>query len=277
MKSLKNSFILFFIFVLFFISILSWNHSYISKQIVSLNEELVGIKELQVKLLEMRRAEKDFFLRKDDKYKEKLLNIYKLNKDNFSNVKLGAFLETYIKNFLQISDKMKEIGYSQDEGLKKIFRDYVHTLEDEFKKYKNDSFLVKVLQLRRYEKDFLLRLDIKYVKRHQAIISDLEGSINLDNYNNIFLKLVENMKVIGLDQNSGLRLKMRDSAHDIENKLNDYIQTATPAVEEKINHLTNKQQVLYFIFIFFLLSSLILFLKPINKAFFLFKTFFTDF
>jgi len=284
MKSLKKHFLFIFFFIVLSISILAFNSNNFSIEIESYNNKLTSMKELQIDLLQMRRAEKDFFLRKDVKYINKLLSIHKLKKDHFKRINLNSVLNIYIDTFIQISNKMQIIGLSQKDGLKKKFRNYAHTLEYNFKNDKHIDHLVNILQLRRYEKDFLLRLDEKYLIKHKNILEKLkklhdtdEYLSSLNNYSFTYIELVKEMKIIGLNEKSGLRAKMRESAHNLENDLAIYVKDTTLSIKNNIADLKYKQTILYIFFLIFISILLIFILKPIYNAFLLFKSFFTNF
>lgn len=98
-----------------------------------------------------------------------------------------------------------------------------------------------MLQCRRNEKDFLMRLDEKYIKRHGATLQKLETVLDemeekhnemtfeiissedikatqsaVASYREGFGKTAEAWKTKGLDHESGLRGKMRSAVHDVE-------------------------------------------------------------
>jgi methyl-accepting chemotaxis protein len=103
-----------------------------------------------------------------------------------------------------------------------------------------------MLQCRRHEKDFLLRLDNKYVEKHAdamaELLSEAESIQNLTSeagmseqsaaagqvveyakeYGEAFQQLVATWERCGLDEESGLQGRFRDSVHDLEEKLGQY-------------------------------------------------------
>ncbi len=99
-----------------------------------------------------------------------------------------------------------------------------------------------ILMLRRNEKDFLARLNLKYQKKFKQnfdyLIDDIEQvkknshmlGLNYENklaklsqyinaYNASFKSIVSINQTIGLDHNSGLRGKLRTAVHDVEDTL----------------------------------------------------------
>ncbi|PLY03433.1 MAG: hypothetical protein C0623_01500, partial [Desulfuromonas sp.] len=106
----------------------------------------------------------------------------------------------------------------------------------------SDELVADVLQVRRREKDFLARLDMKYpdmVYKHIDEAKNVAGMIidldvdpevvslsrdvqqNLDNYKSGFRSAVEAYVAIGLTEKDGLRGAFRDAAHGVEKVLTD--------------------------------------------------------
>lgn len=100
-----------------------------------------------------------------------------------------------------------------------------------------------LLTARRNEKDFLLRNDPKYIQRHEQTIQKIDASISalqsridhegmqnelllvkseLDHYVTSFKKVVTLSQDIGLTEKDGLRGKLRDAVHKIEEKITSF-------------------------------------------------------
>ncbi|WP_420004663.1 methyl-accepting chemotaxis protein [Arenibacterium sp. LLYu02] len=103
---------------------------------------------------------------------------------------------------------------------------------------------VDFLQARRAEKDFLLRLDEKYVDRHRAVIAELTAHLDsarkqsteivelsdkqdaldslqtaITSYAESFLAVVETHRALGLDETQGLQGHLRNAVHQVEESL----------------------------------------------------------
>ncbi|MBR9899630.1 MAG: HAMP domain-containing protein [Rhodospirillales bacterium] len=129
--------------------------------------------------LNARRREKDFLLRKDEKYVAQhadvvasvIAGLEQLSREP----SLGAFdaqisqIETafanYTAKFATVVELQRDIGLNEEEGLLGRLRGSVHNVEEALKKYNADNLTVIMLMMRRHEKDFLARLDPKYVGR----------------------------------------------------------------------------------------------------------------
>ncbi len=71
----------------------------------------------------------------------------------------------YDAKFAVVVGLQREIGLNEEEGLLGRLRSSVHNVEEALKKYNADNLTVIMLMMRRHEKDFLARLDPKYVGR----------------------------------------------------------------------------------------------------------------
>lgn len=101
-----------------------------------------------------------------------------------------------------------------------------------------DEIEIGILQERRNEKDFLARKKLKYLKKFDVTMQKLEQDIKkvgtlfnanslpdeelkslekyVQVYKNKFHTIAEQIKKIGLDENSGLRGELRDAVHEAE-------------------------------------------------------------
>ena len=139
----------------------------------------------EVLMLQCRRSEKDFLLRLDEKYLAKLQeNAKKLIAEAQALTLLGAsaaneslsgnasaverLAREYSEHFSQLVAAWKARGLDHESGLQGKFRTVVHELEDALKQYEEPSLQVALLQIRRAEKDYLLRLIPKYVEKTHA-------------------------------------------------------------------------------------------------------------
>lgn len=231
----------------------------------SVNEKLVET-QLKVNLLEttklnMRRAEKDFLLYKDASYvtefnngmsKFKELNQSLINREEDPTVKgnldrLDFLMNGYAKAFNDLSNQQKMIGLNYESGLYGQLRDAVHKAESEIKGVDDKELMVLMLQMRRAEKDFMLRYDIKYMESFEKAWGDYSEKLKSsdlasaelrevsENYHKTFVNLVQNMKTLGLNDNEG----MLDAMLDLVLETNDLFKT----IEDKIeNNLSSEKE-----------------------------------
>jgi len=133
-------------------------------------------------LLHARRAEKDFLLRRLDKYIDKhaaimarahdLLNLVEsqgrilgMSKDLEGVAVADALMTKYQETFAELVKLNRAVGLTPSEGFEGELRKTVHELEGQIKELGNSDLMAAMLMMRRHEKDFLLRNATKYVDR----------------------------------------------------------------------------------------------------------------
>jgi len=124
-------------------------------------------------MLQCRRNEKDFLLRKDKKYSDKLeKNIEKLVQEvkglealaqdskNTELVKKAesilSYTDQYLASFQGVVETYEIKGLDHNSGLQGKFRDAAHKLADDIKAAGNKDAYILLLELRKHEKDYLL-------------------------------------------------------------------------------------------------------------------------
>jgi methyl-accepting chemotaxis protein len=244
-----------FVVLSFFMYKFMWETHHFGK----IEAEIVTMKS---DMLTLRKNEKDFILRKDIKYKKKYEKNYnKFVKDlknlaihlkdkNIDNSKVKDLLiilkryKEYMFKYIQVQ---QIIGLDEKKGLYSSLRTSVHNIQDIAKKSKNSKLLVKVYDLRKEEKDFMLRRDLKYVNRYKSKINKLinsslaQGEIKkyLESYKKDFLALIEAEVKMGLSYEDGLQATLRRTIQKTELLLKNISKTIEKTVEVKIKNLIN--------------------------------------
>ncbi len=187
-----------------------------------------------------------FLIRQDTKYNDEFNKNYSEIERSISSLQkilrslempidtlnsLSTELKNCSENFKKLVEISKVKGLNENQGLQGKFRDAVHSFEDQLKK-KNDSLLYKdVLMLRRHEKDFMLRNNLKYIgkfdKHVEVLRKNLSNNSNfldsekenlvvlLDSYIKTFKDLVDMNVKIGLNENQGLLNDLTVSINNI--------------------------------------------------------------
>lgn len=214
--------------------------------------------------------EKEFVITKDEfaaeqfhefsNYNDDLIKKMKETKFDFSaEVDWPTLEKTYVsykESFKEIARHTKIEGDSKD-GLRGELRSYAHDIEEHIKNYNlGDSFMVSLLTLRRYEKDFLLRRTEKYlklamvesqrikdelVKRNfkKYIVDDFNKSI--DGYVSTFKKLYDNQ----LELNRHMKLSQEYAGKTIV-LIDGVVNLVDKRIEEKVAGIKVKEnQVTY--------------------------------
>ncbi|HGY5237496.1 TPA: methyl-accepting chemotaxis protein [Aeromonas salmonicida subsp. pectinolytica] len=198
---------------------------------------------LEIAMLNLRRAEKDFLIRKDltfvERFNKELADFHALNRtlstdDNISVVhgelaRLDQQMGLYGKAFNDLVAQQQTIGLGPEDGLYGRLRAAVHQVEEGLKQLDQQGLLVTMLQLRRAEKDFMLRSDIQYLERFQTLHKSFQDNLAAlpeadrgkleqasQHYRQDFVALVQGMQVLGLKEDEGLRNQMRDLVHQTE-------------------------------------------------------------
>ncbi|MGY4041286.1 methyl-accepting chemotaxis protein [Aeromonas hydrophila] len=208
-----------------------------------LTEAQRNVDGLEIAMLNLRRAEKDFLIRKDPafvtRFNEVLANFHQLNQtlgqdDNLSAVqgeltRLDQQMGAYGKAFNDLVAQQQIIGLGPEDGLYGRLRTAVHQVEEGLKQLDEQGLLITMLQLRRAEKDFMLRSDIQYLERFQTLHKDFQQRLATlpeadrgkleqasEQYQQDFVALVQGMQVLGLSEDEGLRNEMRGLVHQTE-------------------------------------------------------------
>ena len=155
------------------------------------------VQDVNASALNMRRAEKDFFLRKDKKYVErykqyvhemqeslKKVSHYTTDKIMLKDMKdVQTLSEKHDAQFTFVKDLLIEIGLTENDGLEGKLRKNIKSLEGTLKNLSNNQeLLIKTLMMRRHEKDFMLRKDDKYEKRILERSNEFKALLAKANY-----------------------------------------------------------------------------------------------
>jgi methyl-accepting chemotaxis protein len=136
---------------------------------------------IQVGMLQERRHEKDFLLRRDQKYAgqhdavaaqlrrdvvQLASQVEAAGLDTGDTKRLPSLLDAYTARFGELVALNRTLGLTHEDGQQGELRKAVHALEEMLSgSSSNDALKVMLLSMRRHEKDFMLRLDKKYVDK----------------------------------------------------------------------------------------------------------------
>jgi len=223
---------------------------------------------IEAEVLQLRRNEKDFLARKDPKYLDKFNKVYGVLVsdvnfiDNYFdsidlNVpevgRLKGILKEYQDLFAQVVAAQKEIGLHPKDALYGELRSAVHGVESLLGD-KDYQLLSNMLQLRRNEKDFMLRLDDKYFDKWRSnadkFITDVRASeldattkseveTNIGIYQSAFANLVEAQRKLGYDSNNGLQGDMRAAVHKVDKDLAQLLKVSRQTVEDHSDFISS--------------------------------------
>ena len=258
------------------------------------------IEKLQSDMLMLRRNEKDFILRKDLKYKQKfekninvLINDIRylkkhLQSQNIENNKLtlfSKFVLEYKNDFYDFVKNQEEIGLHPKDALYGSLRASVHKIQDYAKKSKDYELLAKVYDLRKQEKDFMLRLDLKYVDKYSKKIDALSLEFtnnselinNLYSYKEDFLSLVGAQQRIGLSSKLGVQGTMRKTIHKAETLLSTLAKEIKNTTSQKIENMIQFSLIISALLILILITFILLIIRSITSSLVSFQDGFLNF
>ncbi len=187
--------IIVFVFAMSFLWRTSSNSSKSYKKIINnvmmLARETVNV---EAKILECRQNEKDFLMHKDEKYSERhATTVEELEKEakkvkehaaTLENDKAVALADSVIEAAelygsmfnLLVKSNIKN-GLDHTLGLQGEFRKAVQELAVVFDSLDLITFNVLLLEVRKHEKDYLLRHDEKYVGKNKKTLSKIENEL----------------------------------------------------------------------------------------------------
>lgn len=271
-----------------------------SSELTKLAELRLDVERLNLNVLQLRRSEKDFLLRSDLEYQQRFnQTATELNQKaallaeglvahSIDVAPLNSFIgftKSYQELFNQLVQLSGQVGLDPQSGLYGELRATAHELEQAFKDTNDLLLTTQLLQLRRAEKDFMLRLDLKYLESFntgfskfraqiQSNIPDTTQALQMqqlaDAYSVAFVRLVEGEQKIGLTHDQGLMGQMRDAIHQTEESLS----LMSERTEAAVNQASSASQTLaisLFVLVLVLVIALVLLtsksiLVPIQKV-----------
>ncbi len=203
--------------------------------------------EIDINMLEARRSEKDFLMTMDlsnvdkvtkatgnvTKYSQEIkeLDVPQERKDMAD--KMIVLIGDYEKLFLDVVQLQETKGLDANSGLQGELRTAVHGVEDDIKKQNDDRLMSDMLELRRNEKDYMLRGDISYQKtlhdnekilQNDLAASSLPQSVKDDINAKLLIYTGAFDKFVSIDAQIASKTKeYKDKVHQIEPLVDEYM------------------------------------------------------
>ncbi|BED87843.1 MULTISPECIES: methyl-accepting chemotaxis protein [unclassified Pseudoalteromonas] len=237
---------------------------YESRVTLNLNKTIQLAEELNVHALELRKHEKNFLFYKqqealtsfDKDFNQLSTKIKKLQEvmqqQGITAAQIEHFhalITNYNNNFSEVVRLQQQIGLNPKDGLYGKLRNAVHEVEVLLKEQDNFELLSVMLQLRRAEKDFMLRFDAKYLTRFNELISTFKQKISqadllssyksqitplIDTYQSDFQNLVKAQTQLGLDLDSGALGVMRINVEKSDKVVSEIVESTKLQVETSV-------------------------------------------
>ena len=196
--------------------------------------------------------------------------LYSLQKEN--NFKLDSRLDPLLKDFEEYETLCSQIiqqilirGF-KDHGVEGRMRTYAHTLEN----YKDEIGLINILQLRRHEKDFIIRQEDPYIEKHRLLITAIKNEMTgkkkiypdkkseilkvLNDYGTEFNNLIASDRRLGLKSRTGLKRRIDNISNEIETSL---AQTVLFSKEQEESAIRTVKYIYISIGLFFMLIGIL--------------------
>ncbi|MPY23268.1 methyl-accepting chemotaxis protein [Shewanella psychropiezotolerans] len=218
--------------------------------------------ELENEVLSLRKDEKDFFARLDIGYLEKhrasssdmnaVMNTLRqqfVMYDIPTNA-LDSFdksIQHYKQSFETVVQLQQEIGLTPKTGLYGALRQAVRDVETLVKRYDQPNLMVVMLQLRRNEKDFMLRRKMSYIEKFDGNINKFQQILSssvldasaknqisslMSSYQKDFATLVGKEQSLGLTEDDGQMAVLRDAIETAEADSNTLEEQALAAIRD---------------------------------------------
>ncbi|TMO58728.1 methyl-accepting chemotaxis protein [Pseudoalteromonas aurantia] len=234
-----------------------------AKTMLRLNETIEYAEELDVHELAMRKYEKNFLFYKDTdalekfeaeyaKLQQKIVYLAEIFTEfDIDATQLSEFKRlssAYNQDFHAVVELQKVIGLHPKDALYGELRGAVHKVETLLKQRKNFELLTTMLQLRRAEKDFMLRFNLKYLTKFDKLIATFNTQITQagferpyqDNllvlvaeYQQKFGALVSAQQTLGLSLDDGALGKMKLNVQKSDKVVADIVEQTK--LEIKLN------------------------------------------
>jgi len=276
--------------------------------VIFMNQSISSISQLEKaekKLIELRAdmktlriIERSFLLNNNSNEKQKFnksLAILKkdskilfdlLEQNNISTSSLKEFdkiIDAYNVCFLKVFSKQKIIGFSQTEGLYGTLRKEASNIQNIVIDIKYYKLLSAIYELRKHEKDFILRREQKYIDKALTVISRINKNVSknqksftkeqkvkvlnsLKEYKKAFISLTNTEKELGLKRTDGLNGKMVRTIDKTTVIIKDLVKSLNNEVEKLKSSKNTQISIISFIIMIIISILAIIIGKSIFKS-----------
>lgn len=199
------------------------------QRIINLHNAVLSLSATTEKL---QNQHEQFFLTKDKKESDSYYQLsdqtlrlvadiqYKDTSEHFKNLldKISELLQKHAQDFTVASQSQTQLGLTLDDGLLGAMRKNVHEIEELMKKCVHDEHLKNhLLQIRRHEKDYLLKKEFRDELPMSVLVNDYKVNLNkLKMDNNVKAKLL-----VLITQYAEQYNDVTKSTENIDEKLNE--------------------------------------------------------
>ncbi len=243
--------------------------------------------DIESDVLYLRKQEKSFLLYPSESttllFNNKYQQLYKKTTEiDFTEQaplpdELKLSIRTYKQTFDELVALQRQIGFSETEGQQIIMREYAHQTEALINKLKNDDLYKDLLQLRRNEKDFIVRHDNKYIELFKQNFLHIQTEIAVEiphpevllktllAYSDAFQKLAVLMYRKGFSPDEALLYKLQTQANNLDTAINKILKFSKSKTNKDLHDLTQVFYILILLSGITLFTFILILVKRINK------------
>ena len=198
---------------------------------------------VEIAMLTARRSEKDFLARKDLKYPDMVKNsVAEIQKtlDALEEspalrdkvISTQDLIAQYQASFFDVVENMKRQGLNENEGYTGELRESVHAVEEIIEAQNDNSLLAQMLMLRRREKDFMLRGDVKYLESFQNDLRKMLAEISVaENFEDAQKKRMTEL-LDGYEKSFAKYVAAHTDVMKNQDRFREIVQATEPMIEE---------------------------------------------
>ncbi len=226
-------------------------------------------------LLYKQAADIDNFRASEDQLEMSLESLHATLADNNLDATLvrpvTEEIQDYRALFEELTTTQTDVGLTPKTGLYGSLRNAVHEVETLAKAQQEYELLFHMLMLRRNEKDFMLRRDMKYLSKFDAniakfnqtlsalfLVSEPEIRQKLDNYQRDFKALVTKEQQIGLTNSDGILGRLRNQSEKSKATLKRFDEVINATISAEVSQASSTLMALIIAIILIVAISILL-------------------
>jgi methyl-accepting chemotaxis protein len=226
-------------------------------------------------LLYKQAADIDNFRASEDQLEMSLESLHATLADNNLDATLVRPVTEEIQDYRALFDELTttqtDVGLTPKTGLYGSLRNAVHEVETLAKAQQEYELLFHMLMLRRNEKDFMLRRDMKYLSKFDAniakfnqtlsalfLVSEPEIRQKLDNYQRDFKALVTKEQQIGLTNSDGILGRLRNQSEKSKATLKRFDEVINATISAEVSQASSTLMALIIAIILIVAISILL-------------------
>ncbi|KZZ43233.1 MAG: methyl-accepting chemotaxis protein [Saccharospirillaceae bacterium] len=226
-------------------------------------------------LLYKQAADIDNFRASEDQLEMSLESLHATLADNNLDATLVRPVTEEIQDYRTLFDELTttqtDVGLTPKTGLYGSLRNAVHEVETLAKAQQEYELLFHMLMLRRNEKDFMLRRDMKYLSKFDAniakfnqtlsalfLVSEPEIRQKLDNYQRDFKALVTKEQQIGLTNSDGILGRLRNQSEKSKATLKHFDEVINATISTEVSQASSTLMALIIAIILIVAISILL-------------------